>query len=263
MLHVHTKERDRMCQFCGKTFVYACNLKLHEQYCQGNKPYPCPECGKHFATRDMVRKHKLTHTDEFAYPCEVCGKRFSRQDNLKIHLRIHTGDKPFACATCGQKFRVKCTLKTHEASAHGTSVRVARPRPTPSSSRRRNPTDQGAKVTGSKHAPTVHQSNVNVQTKETESFHLEHVATTQNPEEQPGHQVLPETDQNTVAINVVSGGSSTQENDSCQVAQPVIEHLPPYNMMRIAQSQSQSNCSSVPENYLQFQMRQGHYFYNN
>ncbi|XP_072757753.1 uncharacterized protein [Anoplolepis gracilipes] len=82
----HLKQRDHVCQTCGKTFFKRFDLKIHSR----------------------------THTNERPYVCNVCSKRFHHQSHFIRHMRIHLDIKPYACVYCPKKFTQLSSLKVHQ-----------------------------------------------------------------------------------------------------------------------------------------------------
>ncbi|XP_017035797.1 testis-specific zinc finger protein topi [Drosophila kikkawai] len=143
------RQRQYLCDICGKSYTQSSHLWQHLRFHQGVKPFVCPEdkcdrkftirpdlndhirkchtgerpfhcqtCGKRFLTGSVFYQHRLIHRGERRYECEQCGKRFYRADALKNHQRIHTGEKPFSCLFCTKTFRQRGDRDKHMRARH-------------------------------------------------------------------------------------------------------------------------------------------------
>jgi len=132
-----------ICDECGKTLRSIGDLKRHNNFHAGIKPWVCDECPHASSTKGDLKKHKLIHTEDRLKPfmCDICSKSFggstdlkrhktvhtgekgfscdqcsyetARLGSLEKHLRIHTGERPFVCQVCGTKFVNKSHLNRH------------------------------------------------------------------------------------------------------------------------------------------------------
>uniref|UniRef100_A0A7N6AX45 C2H2-type domain-containing protein n=1 Tax=Anabas testudineus TaxID=64144 RepID=A0A7N6AX45_ANATE len=95
------KKLLKVCPVCSRAFDNIKTLNRHIQcHTDDRPPHQCTVCGKTFLTANELRLHNRYHTGERPYKCEVCGKAFIQSGYLKSHMRIHTGEKPFKC-DCG------------------------------------------------------------------------------------------------------------------------------------------------------------------
>ncbi|XP_035597992.1 uncharacterized protein LOC118361886 isoform X2 [Oncorhynchus keta] len=116
------KEKRFPCSFCGKTFSFPNQVKIHQRMHTGEKPFGCHLCGDSFSYLSSLKRHQRVHTGEKPYSCPRCQKRFSHQHHLKIHLKIHTGERPFACTHCGKRFSERSYLRIHQQKMHTAHV---------------------------------------------------------------------------------------------------------------------------------------------
>ncbi|XP_051559997.1 zinc finger protein 16-like [Myxocyprinus asiaticus] len=107
------------CNQCGKKFIQACNLKVHQHVHQREGLHLCSHCGKGYSSFSDLRKHRCSQTGDKPYTCTLCGNKFSRLWNLKLHKRIHTQEKPHKCTMCNKSFTRADILKVHQRTHTG------------------------------------------------------------------------------------------------------------------------------------------------
>uniref|UniRef100_A0AAQ5ZUS4 C2H2-type domain-containing protein n=1 Tax=Amphiprion ocellaris TaxID=80972 RepID=A0AAQ5ZUS4_AMPOC len=96
-----TKKALKVCPVCSRAFDSIKTLNRHIQcHTDDRPPHQCTVCGKTFLTANELRLHNRYHTGERPYKCEVCGKAFIQSGYLKSHMRIHTGEN-YICEECG------------------------------------------------------------------------------------------------------------------------------------------------------------------
>ena len=67
------QEEELICTRCGKTFLHALELKMHEEQHSAGKRFSCSECNKSFSQSRYLKAHESTHTGQTPYEC---GKQF-------------------------------------------------------------------------------------------------------------------------------------------------------------------------------------------
>ena len=77
------------------------------------KPYACGSCGKGFVQANILKLHEFKHTGNKPYVCGTLGKGFIQAYILKLHEFKHTGNKPYACRICGTCFTIAGHLEQH------------------------------------------------------------------------------------------------------------------------------------------------------
>lgn len=127
---VHGAEKPFMCDLCGKTFFYNCQLQKHQQVVHGNKDkvsgsahrwssssaksFSCKVCLKAFSSTSTLRTHEKSHSAAKEFSCSTCGKAFHLRHLYLYHLRQHTGERPHVCTTCHKGFLLPSQLKRHK-----------------------------------------------------------------------------------------------------------------------------------------------------
>ncbi|GJQ85212.1 hypothetical protein Trydic_g13054 [Trypoxylus dichotomus] len=106
----HMSEKRFLCVTCGKGFPTQMRLSIHKRRHSTLKQFLCKECGKAFLGPSELRRHMLMHTGERTHPCKICGKLFGDSSTIIRHMLIHTGETPFECTKCPYKCRT--CLKT-------------------------------------------------------------------------------------------------------------------------------------------------------
>ncbi|XP_014479689.1 PREDICTED: uncharacterized protein LOC106746987 [Dinoponera quadriceps] len=85
----HLKQRNHVCDYCGKSFFKSFDLKTHSRTHTNERPYACRVCGKRFHHQSHIIRHERTHSGERPYVCVVCQKAFIQPGSLKVHEQKH------------------------------------------------------------------------------------------------------------------------------------------------------------------------------
>lgn len=110
---------DFTCQYCGKTLLTVCGLKMHERSCSGTKSFQCDVCGRKFAQKATLISHVNTHIKGKPLACEYCGKHFRFNERLQRHIKVIHGEAPrFVCEFCGRGFFLREPYEKHKNVVH-------------------------------------------------------------------------------------------------------------------------------------------------
>ncbi|KAM8703762.1 hypothetical protein ACLKA7_008399 [Drosophila subpalustris] len=96
-----------------------------------NKALPrnhvCDQCGASFRFKCNLTIHMLRHTRTKNYPCPECPKQFYDAYMRNMHIRVrHRGEHPFVCNYCSKAFKDGNLRYLHEKNDHGASPRIHR-----------------------------------------------------------------------------------------------------------------------------------------
>ena len=122
---VHNGRKDYKCNYRGKSFPNAHNLRYHIHYVhEDHKDHKCDYCGKSFTYAKGLKRHIHTiHEGHKDYFCEFCAKSFSHAHSIKIHIHtVHEGHKDHKCYSCGESYTEARILKKHIHAVHEIHV---------------------------------------------------------------------------------------------------------------------------------------------
>lgn len=117
-MRTHTGETPYGCSLCSLRFTQISALQRHKKRHTGVKDHLCTACPKSFCTKEELKSHLLAHTTEKKYSCPLCNVLFKYQSNLRKHVRLHSEPNRFVCNHCGRTFSVKGNLKSHIDKQH-------------------------------------------------------------------------------------------------------------------------------------------------
>lgn len=117
-MRTHTGETPYSCSVCSLRFTQISALQRHKKRHTGEKDHLCTACPKRFCTKEELKNHLTVHTNEKNFACPVCNVQFKYQNNLRKHVRLHSEPNRFVCNHCGRTFNVKGNLKVHIDKQH-------------------------------------------------------------------------------------------------------------------------------------------------
>ncbi len=85
----HPKDPEQSKVQCGNCLKMVKNkyvLPSHMKRCQKVKNHKCDQCGRCFVTAAELRLHNVIHTAEKAFTCPYCKTTFSKIGNLRVHI---------------------------------------------------------------------------------------------------------------------------------------------------------------------------------
>ncbi|XP_044743514.1 zinc finger protein OZF-like [Chrysoperla carnea] len=116
------RERNHLCNICGRGFHKMDDLRRHFLTHTKEKPYACDKCDKKYRTKYALTTHiSRTHLNERNHICTFCSRAFYDKKILRNHVRTHTGEKPYQCHVCEKSFIQKVALTIH-MKVHTNSI---------------------------------------------------------------------------------------------------------------------------------------------
>ncbi|XP_067946402.1 uncharacterized protein [Watersipora subatra] len=125
----HRGEKPYGCSFCDKKFASKHVCRIHERIHRGERPYKCLICEKAFRQKYHLTAHEARHKkykDGRMGLCSECGKYFSSRGGLARHAKTHTDPAEFHCQVCSKQFFTKHSLRkhsyTHKPAFHACTI---------------------------------------------------------------------------------------------------------------------------------------------
>ncbi|XP_067634785.1 zinc finger protein 723-like [Eurosta solidaginis] len=112
----HGEIKRHVCDICAARFPTLYELKKHNRYHTGERPFKCDYCDKRFVEGGACRRHMLTHTGEKPYKCKYCERAFTQSGDHIKHLRVHIGENVYRCELCPSAFRLLSEKRSHFAT---------------------------------------------------------------------------------------------------------------------------------------------------
>ena len=109
----HTKENNKMCNYCGERFWDKTTFQAHVNRHTGFRPFECDVCQKTFLVKNHLTTHSKLHT--LPFKCNVCEKGFIYSAHLKDHIRkVHEGIRTDCRFGCGWQAAHRRAVQRHE-----------------------------------------------------------------------------------------------------------------------------------------------------
>ncbi len=118
-LKIHTGEKNKICSFCGKTFLRSYNLKAHVAHThQTERPYLCNQCGSAYAFKYELNRHMQKH-GEARFVCDTCGTSFCERFKWIKHVkRAHSGNTKANREVQSSEYHNKLNFAPNIAAIH-------------------------------------------------------------------------------------------------------------------------------------------------
>ncbi|KAK6635362.1 hypothetical protein RUM44_000613 [Polyplax serrata] len=117
--HYNYRDKEFICELCGKRFAYSMTLKNHKLSHSEERPHACRICGTTFKRTTHLRTHEQgvhgLHDKVLPkkYTCDICQKSMVRKESLEAHMKEHTGELNYQCKDCYKKFATNTGLNIH------------------------------------------------------------------------------------------------------------------------------------------------------
>lgn len=143
----HSWKRDKVCEFCPKSFFREAVLKIHLRSHTNERPYICEVCAKSFRTMSMLKQHfRRKHApDSYAtklkrnrnpfdfgpFKCDLCGCGYKCHQSLRNHLRsahpyVYEAEwfkvSKRICFSCNQIFASDDAAHKHQCTSEHRGV---------------------------------------------------------------------------------------------------------------------------------------------
>ncbi|XP_063898083.1 gastrula zinc finger protein XlCGF26.1-like [Helicoverpa armigera] len=118
----HSDSKPYQCEICKSTFQTLQRLSAHKKSHSAEKPFSCDQCGKCFRLKRQLGDHSFVHTDSYPHVCSYCNKGFRRKVYMNQHIRQHTGVKPYSCEICQRDFTNFPNYNKHKKRRHNTDM---------------------------------------------------------------------------------------------------------------------------------------------
>lgn len=117
--HYSYRDKEFICELCGKRFAYSMTLKNHKLSHSEERPHTCRICGTSFKRTTHLRTHEQgvhgLHDRALPkkYTCAICQKSMVKKESLEAHMKEHTGELNYQCKDCYKKFATNTGLNIH------------------------------------------------------------------------------------------------------------------------------------------------------
>lgn len=121
--HCDNRDKEFICEYCGKRFAYALTLKNHRLSHSEERPHSCRICGTSFKRISHLRAHEQgvhnlnDRCQPKNYTCGICQKGMVKKESLEAHMKEHTGELNYKCNDCHKKFATNTGLNIHISMA--------------------------------------------------------------------------------------------------------------------------------------------------
>lgn len=126
--NLHTRSNAFICKTCGRAFIKASSLALHERRNHDeNARFNCEGCGKTFRTIGHLLDHR-TRTQHYAgkpFICEGCTQTFRLPEELTEHQKTCTeteANRPCFCGLCSNNFPSLAVCLEHLKTSHDPEI---------------------------------------------------------------------------------------------------------------------------------------------
>lgn len=107
--------KTHICSVCGKGYVSAGRLAVHQKCHRGQEPRPhivIPPSSETIQIADGDQTSIIHINRDESVQCEVCGKKYSDKKRLNVHRRIIHGSTKHVCPICSRSFNIReCMIK--------------------------------------------------------------------------------------------------------------------------------------------------------